>query len=39
MAFVKIVDGSEIYNFRIQSFVHLYSKKWSYSLSNRCSAT
>jgi hypothetical protein len=27
MAFVKIVDGSEIYNFRIQSFVHLYSKK------------
>jgi hypothetical protein len=26
MVFVKIVGGSEIYNFRIQSFVHLYSE-------------
>jgi hypothetical protein len=36
MAFVKVVGGSEIYNFRIQSFVHLYSKNWSFSISNTC---
>jgi hypothetical protein len=34
MAFVKVVGGSEIYNFCIQSFVHLYSKNWSFSISN-----
>jgi hypothetical protein len=34
MVFVKVVGGSEIYNFRIQSFVHLYSKNWSFSISN-----
>jgi hypothetical protein len=38
MAFVKVVGGSEIYNFRIQSLVHFYSKFWSYSCSNRDSA-
>jgi hypothetical protein len=35
---VKVVGGSEICNFRIQSFVHFYTKFWSYSISNRCSA-
>jgi hypothetical protein len=34
MAFVKVVGGSEIYNFRIQNFVHFYSKIWSFSSSN-----
>jgi hypothetical protein len=34
MAFVKVVGGSEIYNFCIQSFVHFYSNFWSYSCSN-----
>jgi hypothetical protein len=38
MAFVKVVGGSEIYNFRIQSLVHLFSKFWSYSCLNRDSA-
>jgi hypothetical protein len=38
MAFVKVVGGSEIYNFRIQSFVHFYSNFWSYSCSNGGSA-
>jgi hypothetical protein len=35
MAFVKVVEGSEIYNFRIQGLVHFYSKICSYSYSNR----
>jgi hypothetical protein len=34
MAFVKVVGGSEVYNFRVQSSVHLYSKNWSFSISN-----
>jgi hypothetical protein len=38
MAFVKVVAGNEIYNFRIQSFVHFYSKFWSYLCSNKDSA-
>jgi hypothetical protein len=28
MAFVKVVGGSEIYNFRIQCFVHFSTKVW-----------
>jgi hypothetical protein len=35
---VKVVGGCEISNFRIQSLVLFYSKIWSYSCSNRCSA-
>jgi hypothetical protein len=38
MTFVKVVGGSEIYNYRIQSLVHFYSKFWSYSCSNSGSA-
>jgi hypothetical protein len=34
MAFVKVVGGIEIYNFRIQSFVHFYTIFWSFSNSN-----
>jgi hypothetical protein len=34
MAFVKVVGGIEIYNFRIQSFVHFYTYFWSYLISN-----
>jgi hypothetical protein len=30
MAFVKVVEGSEIYNFPIRHFVHFYSKFWSF---------
>jgi hypothetical protein len=29
MAFVKVVGGIEIYNFRIQSFLHFYTNFWS----------
>jgi hypothetical protein len=36
-AFVKVVEGSEIYNFPIHHFVHFYSKFWSILLSNRAS--
>jgi hypothetical protein len=35
MAFVKVVGGTEIYNFCIQSFVHFSTKFWSKSISNR----
>jgi hypothetical protein len=28
MDFVKVVEGSEIYNFPIHYFVHFYSKIW-----------
>jgi hypothetical protein len=38
MAFVKVVGGTEIYNFRIQSFMHFYTKFWSLSISNQGSA-
>jgi hypothetical protein len=34
-AFVKVVEGSEIYNFHIHHFVHFYSKFWSYARPNR----
>jgi hypothetical protein len=29
MAFVKVVGGTEIYNFRIQGFVHFSTNFWS----------
>jgi hypothetical protein len=32
MTFVKVVGGIEIYNFRIQSFMHFYTKFWSFSI-------
>jgi hypothetical protein len=35
MAFVKVVEGSEIYNFPIHHLVHFYSKFWSFERSNR----
>jgi hypothetical protein len=38
MAFVKVVEGSEIYNFPIHHFVHFYSKFWIISCSNRGTA-
>jgi hypothetical protein len=38
MAFVNVVGGSEIYNFHIQCFGHLYSKFLSKLCSNRGSA-
>jgi hypothetical protein len=38
MAFVKIVGGSEIYNFRIKNLVHFYSNFWRKSRSNLGSA-
>jgi hypothetical protein len=34
MAFVKVVEGSEIYNFPIHHLVHFYSKFWSFTCSN-----
>jgi hypothetical protein len=34
-AFVKVVEGSEIYNFPIHYFVHFYSNFWRNSFSNR----
>jgi hypothetical protein len=39
MTFVKIVGGIVIYNFRIQSFMHVYTKFWSFSILNNGSAT
>jgi hypothetical protein len=39
MAFVKVVGGSEIYNFRIQRFVYFYSKFWSFSGLNTGTST
>jgi hypothetical protein len=38
MSFVKVVEGSEIYNFPIHHFVHFYSKFWSFACSNSGSA-
>jgi hypothetical protein len=38
MAFLNVVGGNEIYNFRIQIFEHFYSKFWSKLRSNRGSA-
>jgi hypothetical protein len=38
MDFVKVVGGTEIYNFGIQSFVHFSTKFWSKSISNKRSA-
>jgi hypothetical protein len=34
-AFVKVVGGSEIYNFPIHHFVHFYSSFWRFLRSNR----
>jgi hypothetical protein len=36
-SFVKVVEGSEIYNFSIHHFVHFYSNFWRNSPSNRAS--
>jgi hypothetical protein len=36
-AFVKVVEGSGIYNFAIHHFVHFYSKLWKKSWPNRSS--
>jgi hypothetical protein len=38
-AFVKVVEGSEIYNFPIHHFVHFYSTFWSFTCSNRDTVT
>jgi hypothetical protein len=38
-AFVKVVEGSEIYNFSIHHFVHFYSNFWSFKHSNRGAVT
>jgi hypothetical protein len=38
MAFVKVVGGFEIYNFRIQHLVHFYTRFWSFSIFNRVPA-
>jgi hypothetical protein len=38
MAFVNVVGGNEIYNFRIHRLVHFYSRIWSFWCSNRDSA-
>jgi hypothetical protein len=37
--FVKVVEGSEIYNFPIQHFGHFYSNFWSFKRSNRGTMT
>jgi hypothetical protein len=34
-AFVKVVEGSEIYNFPIHHLMHFYSNFWSFRRSNR----
>jgi hypothetical protein len=39
MAFVKVVGRSEIYNFRIQRFVHLYSKMEFFNIKYGCTVT
>jgi hypothetical protein len=39
MTFVKVVGGTEIYNFCIQSFMHFYTKIWSFSMLNKGSTT
>jgi hypothetical protein len=39
MAFVKVVGGTEIYNFCVQSLMHFYTKFWSFSILNHRSAT
>jgi hypothetical protein len=38
-AFVKVVEGSEIYNFPIHHFVHFNSIFWSFKCSNRGAVT
>jgi hypothetical protein len=35
MAFVEVVEESEIYNFRIYALIHFYSKIWRKTLLNR----
>jgi hypothetical protein len=35
MTFVKVVGGREIYNFRIQRFVHLYSKNGDFQFQKQ----
>jgi hypothetical protein len=39
MTSVKVVGGSEMYNFCIQSFMHFCSKIWSFSGSNTVTPT
>jgi hypothetical protein len=39
IAVVKVVEGSEIYNFSIHHFVHFYSTFWSFKRSNRDTVT
>jgi hypothetical protein len=36
---VKVVEGSEIYNFPIHYFVHIYSTFWSFTCSDRDTVT
>jgi hypothetical protein len=36
---VKVVDGFEIYNIRIQHLVHFYTRFWSFLILNRGPAT
>jgi hypothetical protein len=38
LAFVNVLGGNEIYNFRIHRLVHFYSRIWSFWCSNRDSA-
>jgi hypothetical protein len=38
MAFVKVIEGSKIYNFHIHHLMHFSTKFWSKSCSNRGSA-
>jgi hypothetical protein len=39
MVFVKVVEGSEIYDFPVHHFVHFYSNFWSFRRSNRGAVT
>jgi hypothetical protein len=36
---VKVVEGSEIYNFPIHYFMHFYSTFWSFTRPNRGTGT
>jgi hypothetical protein len=38
-AFVKVVEGSEIYNFPIHHYVHFYSNFWIFKRANRGATT
>jgi hypothetical protein len=38
-AFVRVVEGSEVYKFPIHHFVHFYLKFWKISCSNRGTAS